>query len=236
MPELQPSQSQTSNGSQQNISHHKDVNPNQITSNQGHNQQQNNMHVGLTMIPEESSFNYTATGSNTGYADNMDFGGLYDAQVYAVTSLPQGPAIDTPEFSMLHGKTSNFVGSYTDADDAKMEPVALERMPVIEKMEMPEPVEIPPQDDDIDTTDPSFALFIDQPSTVTPSLPPTVAPEDHIFGNIELDKAFSRVELIIAEDIDHSTDISAATIEKFERLCSRLEMSSTRIAAITGHR
>ena len=235
MPELQQTQHQSSS-TQQNITPHKDVDPNQLASNQAHNQPQNNLHVGLTMIPEESSFDYNATGLNNAYTNNMDFGGLYDAQVYAVTSLPQGPAVDTPEFTMLHGKTSNFVGSYTDADDAKIEPAVFERMPTAEKMEMPEPIELPSQDDDIDTTDPSFALFVDQPSTAPSSMPQTVAPADHIFGDIELDKAFGRVELVVADETENIAEVSSATIERFERLCSRLEMSSSRIAAVTGRR
>lgn len=214
----------------------KDVNPNENTPQQTSDQQQDNMmHVGLTVIPEESSFNYTMTEPlNAGYNNNLDFGGLYDAQVYAVTSIPQGPAVDSIEFSMLHGKTSNFVGPYWEADDNKDEPPVIECIPSVQKMDQPAPIETPSEDDDIDISDPAFALFIDQSPSELPSTPLTVAPEDRIFGEIELEKAFGRVELLLAEDTDDVAELGSATIERFERLCSRLEASSARVAAITG--
>lgn len=238
MPELPQPLNQTPLSHPQPTTSRKDVNPSHATSQQTQSQQQNNMHVGLTMIPEESSFDYTATGSlNTGYADNMDFGGLYDAQVYAVTSLPIGPAVDSIEFSMLHGKSSNFVRSYSEADDAKTEPAVIERMPTMEKREMPAPIETPSEEDDIDIDDPSFALYRDQPSSNIPSTsvePATPAPEDRIFGEIELDKAFGRVELVFAEEPNELAEVSSATMARFERLCSKLEGCSAMVAAVTG--
>lgn len=235
MPNFTPPQDQTAVPRPQSSTSRKDVNPNQVTSRQSQGSQQNNMHVGLTMIPEESSFDYNAVGAtNTGYNDNMDFGGLYDAQVYAVTSIPQGPAVDSIDFTMLHGKSSNFVGPYLDAEDSKGEPTSIERMPSVEKVEMPEPVEVPYEADDIDVSDPAFALFVDQPSSASSPVPHTAAPEDRIFGELELEKAFGRVELIIEEDTSEPLEINSATIERFERLCSRLDAASARIDALTG--
>ena len=185
------------------------------------------------MIPEESSFDYTATESaNTGYTDNMDFG-LYDAQVYVVTEVPQGPAVDTMLFANLHGKSSNFVGPCPSVDDIKDEPLTIESMPpTVGKMEMPEPIETPSVDLDIDASDPAFALFVDQPISSS-TAPCAVAPEDRIFGEIELEKAFGRVELIVEDESSDSLEVSSATIERFERLCSRLDAASARILAIT---
>ena len=234
LPDLSQSQSQRAAMQTQSNAPRKDVNPNQVNAHQAQDQRQNDMHVGLTMIPEESSYDYTSESLNTGYTESMDFGGLYDAQVYAVTSLPQGPAVDSSDFTMLHGKPSNFVGSCPDIGDAKDEPTTFEHMPSVPKMETPEPVETPHQEDNLDTTDPAFALFVDQPpSTLTPT-PVTIAPEDRIFGDIECEKAFGRVEIVIPEDTAESAEVSSATLERFERLCSRLEVSSARIAAVTG--
>ncbi|KAL6720548.1 hypothetical protein ACLMJK_002472 [Lecanora helva] len=234
IPEPSRSQNQASTPRPESAAQ-KDANPNQAVPHQATSQQQNNMHVGLTMIPEEPSFDFTANPTlNTGYANNPDFGGLYDAQVYAVTSVPEGPPPDTLNFSMLHGKTSNFVGSYTD-DDSKDEPATIERMPAIQKIDVPELVELPSEEDDIDACDPAFALFLDQPRSDTLSTPNLDAPEHRIFGEIELDKAFGRVELVLPEDSYGTAEASPATVERFKRLCSRLEISSTRIAAITGY-
>ena len=235
VPELSQSQSHGSTSRSQPSAPRKDINPNQVAHRQPQTQGQNNSHVGLNMIPEESSFDYTATESaNTGYTDNMDFV-LYDAQVYAVTEVPQGPAVDTMLFANLHGKSSNFVGPCPSVDDAKDEPLAIESMPPsVGKMEMPEPIEPPSDDLDIDVSDPAFALFIEQPTSST-APPSAVAPEDRIFGEIELEKAFGRVELIVENESNDSREVSSATIERFERLCSRLDAASARILAITPH-
>ena len=189
----------------------------------------------MTMIPEENSFQYNATESaNNGWTDgNMNFRGLYDAQVYAVTEVPQGPAVDTMSFAMLHGKTSNFVGSYS-SDESKDEPAEIEHMPTsAEKVMMPEANERRPQEVDIDVSDPAFALFIDRPYASSKSV--AVEPEDRIFGEIELEKAFGRLELVIPEDSNEAQAVSSATVERFERLCSRLDAASSRVAAITSH-
>ncbi|KAL9133127.1 MAG: hypothetical protein Q9175_005698 [Cornicularia normoerica] len=234
MPEASRLQPQTPAFQPQSAAPRKDVNPNQSTPHPLPSQSLNT-HAGTTMIPEESSFQYNATESaNNGWTDsNLDFGGLYDARVYAVTEVPQGPAVDSMSFAMLHGKTSNFVGSYS-SDDSKDEPAEIEPMPALaEKIEMPVVIECRPQDVDADVSDPAFALFIDQPSTSFKSA--VIEPEDRILGGIELEKAFGRLELVIAEDPNESQEISSATIERFERLCSRLDAASMRVFAITSH-
>ena len=234
MPELSRVQSQTPASRPQSATPRKDVNPNQSTP-RPTSSQNTNAQVGMTMIPEETSFQYRATESaNNGWTDsNMDFGGLYDAQVYAVTEVPQGPAVDSMSFAMLHGKTSNFVGSYS-SDDSKDEPAEIEPMPALAaKVEIPEVIECPPHDVNLDVSDPTLALFLDQPSTSSEFA--AIEPEDRVFGEIELEKAFDRIELVIAEDPNESVEISSSTIERFERLCSRLEAASMRVGAITSH-
>lgn len=232
IPDLSQLQSHGSTSRSQPSAPRKDVNPNQVAPRQPQTHGQNN----LTMIPEESSFDYPATESaNTGYTDNMDFG-LYDAQVYAVTEVPRGPAVDTMLFANLHGKSSNFVGPCPSIDDAKDEPLPIESMPpTVGKMQMPEPIETPSENFDIDASDPAFALFIDQPIPSSTATLCAVAPGDRIFGEIELEKAFGRVELIVEDESNDSREISSATIERFERLCSRLDAASARILAITPH-
>ena len=234
MPEISRPQSQALSSHNPSAVPRKDVNPNSHSPNPATSQDLNT-HVGLTMIPEESSFQYNATESaNNGWTDNnMDFRGLYDAQVYALTEVPQGPAVDSMSFAMLHGKTSNFVGP-CPSDASKDEPAEIFTMPrSAEKVMTPEFVERRPREIDIDVSDPAFALFIDQPCTS--SKPAPVEPEDRIFGEIELEKVFGRLELVIAQDPNESQEVSSATIEKFERLCSRLDASSSRVAAITSH-
>ena len=228
MPEMPSLQSQNS------AAPRKDVNPNHSIS-QSPSSQDGNAHVGMTLIPDESSFQFNvAAPATNGWTDgNMDLRGLYDAQVYAVTEVPQGPAVDSMSFAMLHGKESNFVGS-DSSYGSKDEPAEIEPMPMpAEKVTAPEVIEPRPQDVDLDFSDPAFALFVDQPSYS--SRPAAMEPEDRIFGEIELEKAFGRLEIVIAEDSRETQEISSATIERFERLCSRLDAASSRIAAITSH-
>ena len=235
IPDFSGSQQQASSSQPRPNSLPKDVNPNQAMTQSNNANQQNNMYVGMTTIPEENSFNYnTAEYMGTGYTDNMDVGGLYDAQVYAVTSVPEGPAIDSIDFTMLHGKSSNFVGSFSDTEDSKDEPTPIEIMPSSGKLQSPQPINIPEEEDDIDISDPALALFVDQPASLPSSAPrDDVAPEDRIFGEIELEKAFGRLELIIDDDAaQESEELNSAALERFERLCSRLDASSARIAAI----
>lgn len=235
MSELKRPQTQAPTPRPQSATSHKDVNPNQVTSRQTQSFQQDNMHVGLTMIPEERSFEYNTAGAmNTGYNNSMDFGGLYDAQVYNVTSVPQGPAVDSIDFTMLHSKRSNCVNLYSDAEDFKNEPPTVEPMPAIDKREMPEPLDVSSAEGDIDVSDPVFALFVDQPPSAPSSTACRTASEGPIFGEIELEKAFGRVELIVEEDANESTEISLATVERFERSCSKLDTLSASIAAMTG--
>lgn len=208
----------------------KDVNPNQVTR-QG--QTSGNTHVGLTMIPEEPTFNYTSdVPLNTGYTDNIEFGGLYDAQVYAVTTIPQGPAVDTPKFGgMLSGKTSNFVGPCALPEDEKDEQPSVNTMPVATaKSDLPAPIETPVEDASIDVSDAALALFSGSSSPTRGS--DLVAPEDCIFGDIELDKAFGRIELRSAEQ---STEVNSVALERFERLCARCDALSARVAIHTSH-
>ena len=236
IPEISGSQQQPAASRPQSAAPPKDVNPNSTLPHLNNVSQQNNMYVGMTTIPEESSFDYNNTEyMGTGYTDNMDVAGLYDAQVYAVTSVPEGPAVDSIDFTMLHGKSSNFVGSLSEDDDVKDQPTPFNMMPTNEKLQSPKPIEVPEADDDIDISDPAFELFVDQPSASLSSTSCDVAPEDRIFGEIELEKAFGRLELVLEEEPDHSEELSSATLEKFERLCSRLEASSARIAAVVGH-
>jgi hypothetical protein len=213
----------------------KDVNPNQVTPRQS----QSNMHVGLTMIPEEPTFDYAARASiNTGY-NNMDFGPFYTgSQVYAVTTVPQGPAVDRPNFGTLSGKSSNFVGpSPSSDDDGKDEPTAVDVIPMpVAMSNTPAPIETSSEDATIAVSDAALALFSGSqpPSFSTSSV---VAPEECIFGGIELEKAFGRIELSVDMSSDETAEaeISSTVLERFERLCARCDVLSSRVKARTSH-
>ena len=213
----------------------KDVNPHQVVTQQTQNSQQNDQRVGMTLIPEQTIDYTTFDTSNSAWTENnMDFS-LYDAQVFTVTELPQGPSLDQLRSEMsseiLSGKSSNFVGSH--AIGGKDETPVIELMPTTSSQaEDALPVIEPTDDIDLDESDPAFALYTDGPST---SQRAPIQSEEPIFGSIRLEKVFGRVELVPEEDPCDDEQVSCATLEKFQRLCSVLEEASERISAITSH-
>ncbi len=209
----------------------KDINPHQVVTQQTQNTQQNSEHVGMTLMPEQTVDYTTFDTSNPGWTDNsMDFS-LYDAQVFAVTEIPRGPTFDQLNAEILSGKSSNTVGLY-DKNNGKFDAPAIELMPSIpsEAEDIPEAVDSN-DEVDFDESDPAFALYA-SPSTShsTPS-----QPQEQIFGSIGLEKAFGRVEIVLEDDPCEDEQVSSATMERFQRLCSIVEAASERIAAVTSH-
>ena len=210
----------------------KDVNPNQMAAHQTQSSHQHNQHVGMTMIPEHTIDCTTFDTGNPGWTDNnMDFS-LYDAQVFAVAEVPQGPSFDKLQSEILSGKSSNTVGPYAK-DDCKNDVPAIELMPNVSST-ADDPSAVDESDDDVDSEefDPAFALFADSPSI---SQPTPVEPEEQIFGSIGLEKVFGRVELIFEDDLCDDEHVSSSAMERFQRLCSSMEAASERISAVTSH-
>ena len=213
----------------------KDVNPHQVAAQQAQNSQQNDQQVGMTLIPEHTVDYTTFDTSNLGWTDNnMDLS-LYDAQVFTVTELPQGPSLDQlrSEISseILSGQSSNFVGPH--AADSKDEAPIIELMPTMPGQAKDVSPAVGSTDDiDFDRSDPAFVLYGDIPST-SQSVP--IQLNEPVFGSIGLEKAFGRVELKPAEDLRADEQVSCVIWEKFQRLCSIMEEASERISAVTSH-
>ena len=208
---------------------HKDVNPHRVTA---QNHQPNDQQVGMTLMPEQSIDYTTFDTSNLGWTDNNMDMTLYDAQVFAVTDLPQGPSFDQLNLELLSGKPSttaapqSMYGCKTDAPIIELMPkLAIPDEHVSEECESL--CDIP-----FDESDPAFALFADSSSD---SQSPNFPQEEWLFGSIELEKAFGRVELILESDVRDAEQVSSATMERFQRLCSSMEAISEQIASVTSH-
>lgn len=239
-----PTQPQPQTQSQQQ---RKDANPNQYRSHSAHNST-----IGMAMIPEEPS-QPSNTGDSTGYGyqnSNVNTG-LYDAQVYAVTSVPD-PAFTPFEPVTLSQKSSESI--HIDTKDA---PAPIERLiPSFAhqaKDIIPAPIETYEDDEgedmiEIDESDPTFALYADHPASSSSSAATEVAPEDCIFGAIPMEKALERLELVIVppytsssssnEDLSDgnaTAEVSVATLERFQLLCCSIESSVVRVANLTAH-
>ena len=187
----------------------------------------------MAMIPEESSYE-SNTGTPTGhYYNNGNMNaGLYDAQVYAVTSLPE------PDFHPFESATLSQKSPESFQIEAKDSPTPIEHIPFATSKDLPAPVEIYEDVDcvEIDESDPAFALYADYP--VSPAAT-EVAPEERIFGAIPMEKALERLELVTipmsTEDSNDDGEVSAATLERFQRLCYNIESSAMRVENVTAH-
>lgn len=172
---------------------------------------------------------------NNVWTANMDLG-FNNAQVFTVVDLPLGPAVDQIDSGLLSGKTSNFSGNYSSNHDAKDQAPSIERMPPVpslqeDKVVAPqEPVQ-PIEDVDLDESDPSFALFAD---CATVSKSSTPEPREQLFGLIQPEKVFARLDLIV-EDATNDGHVSAAAMGCFERMCSSIEGAFQRTEAVTSH-
>ncbi|MCJ1467893.1 hypothetical protein MMC07_006518 [Pseudocyphellaria aurata] len=191
----------------------KDVNPHQAAQQQGHIQQ-SGPQIEMALIPETQPTPPPYDSATNAWPNIMEYS-LYNSQVYSVTELPQGPAVDEIDPGMLSGKFSNIVDSYL-AIDSKDEAPAFERMPAAEKIEAGSDAVSSWDDVDLDESDPAFALYADCPPADLSALEHS----DFLFGGIEPDKAFSRLELVVEDETSGELEISAMTMERFERLCS----------------
>ena len=210
----------------------KDVNPNSEAAQNTQSQQFDTPFIGMTMIPEHPVDLGTYESTIDSWSNNMDFS-LYDQQVYAVTSLPEGPAIDQLVPTVTSDKSTASILPFATNENAKTDAPVIERMPcVAEPLQSTIEPENPSDDDDgFDESDPGFALFSDCPTATASS----IEAEEPIFGNIQLEKAFGRVELIVDESAADSSDLSSS-MERFQRLCSSLDALSERISLVTPQR
>lgn len=213
----------------------KDINPRHATPQQLQRQQPSGSQVGMAMVPETFMDFSSFEPQNNVWTANMDLG-FNNAQVFTVVDLPMGPAVDQIDSGLLSGKSSNFFGAYSSSHDTKDQAPSIERMPLVpslqdDKVVAPqEPVQ-PTEDVDIDESDPSFALFAD---CATVSKSSTPEPHTQLFGLIQPEKVFARLDLIV-EDATDDGHISAAAMGRFERICSSIECASQRIEAVTSH-
>lgn len=212
----------------------KDPNPNQFVHKQVEAQEHGSAHVGMSLIPDSaldfSTLNMNNNNINNGFATNFDHG-YNHAQVFSVVEVPQGPAVDLFDSAVLSGKTSNFVGPCPSSDDSKLAVPTIERMPSIkEDAEADHAATVICSEVDFNDSDPAFALYMDAPSP-TKSMP--VVPQP-LFGDIDAEKVFARLDVVVETEAIDST-ISAIAMERFERMCSKVEAAFQRIGNVTSH-
>ncbi|KAL8799462.1 MAG: hypothetical protein Q9182_005867 [Xanthomendoza sp. 2 TL-2023] len=206
----------------------KDVNPYQA-SRQIHSEQ-SDAQVGLADMPE-TYINLNA--GNTGWPENMDFG-LYDAQVYAVTSMPEGPAVDHFDLGLISGKSSSVLEPFASERCKQNAPtIEYPSLPRCEFKKQMRPAEEFESSSKFDESDAAFALYNDKVSEV--SKPRATDPTNDLLGSIPLGKAFDGLELRIFDDVPEYSQVDAAAMEKFLRFCAVMEAPSRRVASVISH-
>lgn len=208
----------------------KDANPSHVSA----DIQMQNHQVGMAMVPEQST-DFAGMDMNTpSWNTGIDMS-YNNTPVFAVLDVPEGPHLDS---AVLAGKSSNFVGPIT-SDETKEQMPSIERPPPVaaDPVEKMGSIEV-----EIDESDPSLALFYDQPSRSTPSSTTTAPTFEDTFGGITLEKLFARIDLVVDDDgsaeeggSTGSTGVSTATMARFEQLCSSIEGAYQRVSLVTAH-
>lgn len=211
----------------------KDPNPNQFVQKQVEAQTHTSAHVGMTLIPDNALDFSTLelnTPTNNGFMAAFDTG-YNHAQVFSVMDVPQGPAVDRFDTAVLSGKTSNSVGPYSSSDDCKIQVPTIERMPSVqEKSEEDQTSTVLSSDVELDESDPAFALYMDAP----PPAKATHAVLEPLFGEIDAEKVFARIDVVVETEVNDGT-ISAEAMVRIERMCSKVEAAFQRIGNVTSH-
>ncbi|KAL9026765.1 MAG: hypothetical protein Q9196_004623 [Gyalolechia fulgens] len=196
----------------------KDVNPHQPSPQvQG---DQRSAQVGMALIPETY---HIVNPMNTPWTENMD-SSLYDAQVYTVTSMPEGPAIDHYDTSLLSGKSTGSMGSFV-SDEAKQEVPTIEHpSPRYEEAlsQIALVGDSKSSNARLDDSDSGFGISDDV-------LPPSYSPAK------QLEQPLDQLGLTIVEHKNEIGQVSAASMERFIRFCAAMKGPSERVASVTAH-
>ncbi|QGA15162.1 hypothetical protein EYB26_002818 [Talaromyces marneffei] len=169
--------------------------------------------VNMNMVSDNHMDVYGA-GWNSGIDMN------YNPSIFAIFEVPE-PAIE-PE--ILSGKPSSFETPLESSESSKVEVLQLERPPitvstVVSTSEVTEATE------ELDATDPCFALFLDNiPCVLNGSTAP-------LFNGLESEKPCQYTLVVVQE----SEDVSESSIRDFKQLCSSMDAAFERVCRVTDY-
>ena len=184
-----------------------------------------NLHVGMTMIPETqidfSMLNLNNNGNNWGANNGFNF---QQPRVFAVLEVPEGPAnpLDTEAMS---GK--GYSAIFNAEDDSPVEEVKPD-FPVIEHPIQSEQSTCATTVEEEEEEDSEYDLYSSSPARSSPAT--VSAPlENHevLFTNPE--KALAHFSLVISDEAEE-----ARLAERLERRIAAMEPVLQRLAAITS--
>ncbi|XXG97827.1 hypothetical protein Hte_004141 [Hypoxylon texense] len=178
--------------------------------------------IGMVMMPEQT-MDFSMLNLNT---DAFNF----QPQVYTVLEAPELPILDS---LVMSGKTSSFVPESYTSDAEKMDAPVLELPALSETSESGATTT-----ESADSERPVASLdgdLYDDETTVTP--PKSVELDTDsltvdIFGGIELEKAFGRLELSDSEQSPEDHTVALA-LRRIERLAASLDPIRARLDLLT---
>ncbi len=177
-------------------------------------QQIQRQQIGMAMVPEPS-VDFSVL--------NLSTDPFFQPQVYTVLETPV-PIIDT---ALLSGKTSNFVEPFV-SDDEKLDMPVIERPAVGVQPKAIAPVVV----DEALESDPLFALYHDTPAAAAAEpreLNTDAMSNVDIFGGIEPEKAFARLELADASEAEAREFADSLVLARVQRVAANLEAISARL-------
>jgi ribonuclease Z len=178
----------------------------------------------MATVPEHGFDFQTMDMNGPGWNSGIDMN-FNNTPVFAVLDVPR-PTIDA---AILSGKSSNSVGP-VPSEDAKDEVPLIERRPM-DEVETEKDICVSCPSVEIDESDPSFALFLDQPAR----RPLTPEPFEDMFGGVEPEKVFARFDLVVeGTSLDEPDDVTAVAMSRFERLCESMEPAFQRVSLLTS--
>ncbi|KAL8965012.1 MAG: hypothetical protein Q9197_006713, partial [Variospora fuerteventurae] len=204
----------------------KDVNPHQPSAYLQIDR--SNAQVGMALIPDTYS-----SDSATAWTDSMD-SGLYDAQVYAVTSMPEGPVFDHFDTGLLSGKDLSSLSPFARLD-AKQDAPVIDFPPapcgnaktLLQITDDSEPI-----DAEIDGLAPAFSLYNNEITHSRKSVPgEKISP-----SSVLTEKALECIELTAVDESIEDKQVSVAAMKRFWRFCATMEGLSRQVASVTSHR
>ena len=183
----------------------KDINP------YAAQQQMQQQHVGMTMIPEHNmDFSMLDLNSDGAFS--------FQPQVFSVLSMPE-TILDA---ETLSGKGPAF--KPLASDDEKVELPTVERAPLSKPTTVDE---VETVDEEFDS-DPAFALFSSAPKAASPA--PVELDITALLAGITIEKP-CQYDIVVESEDDIAT--ADAAMRKVERMCASLESMTERLRAFT---
>ncbi|KAL9612992.1 MAG: hypothetical protein Q9167_002425 [Letrouitia subvulpina] len=239
-------QSQQQQQQQQLITHHgsKDVNPHAAAQQaQAMATSQNDVQIGMALLPETTADYTTFDPANmTSTWAGGDFG-LYDAQVYAVTSMPEYPAVfENFDADVLSGKSSSSCYSSTIIEDAKFEGPVIGRLGFEPKGDCFSTLDDRNEavyEEKEEEKDHTYDLY-DDDETEEECATPSLVVTERLEQATRCDgKADGRIELVVRDGSKNQEEEdgkeSTRAWVRFERLCAGVEGAARRLEAMAGH-